>query len=172
MAFSFTSRVKPGQRGAGEGQEQEGKAKGRQGRAAAEGRAGPVLWFLSGPGQCRGSIKTVRNTQKRSFRSLARTGLEAPRLPSPVEVVPFWGIPGPVQVPTGSVLGGPVLVPRRPCSGTGFDVGATVPMAVERRASAMVRSAPSRSRGLSAAHPRRWAAYALSLGFSVLGFRV
>ena len=38
------------------------------------------------------------------------------------------------------------------------DVGATVPMAVGRRANVLDRSAPSRSRGLSAAHPRRWAA--------------
>ena len=53
---------------------------------------------------------------------------------------------------------GPVLVPRRTCSGTGQDVGATVPMAVGRRANVLDRSAPSRSRGLSAAHPRRWAA--------------
>ena len=52
----------------------------------------------------------------------------------------------------------PVLVPKRTCSGTGYDVGATVPVAVERRASVLDRSAPSRSRGLSAAHPRRWAA--------------
>ena len=37
-------------------------------------------------------------------------------------------------------------------------VGATVAMAVERRASVLGRSAPSRSKGLSAAHPRRWAA--------------
>ena len=39
-----------------------------------------------------------------------------------------------------------------------------VPMAMERQASVLGRSAPSRSKGLSAAHPRRWAAWALSLG--------
>ena len=69
---------------------------------------------------------------------------------------------------------GPILVPRRTCSGTGPIVGATVPMAVERRASVLGRSAPSRSKGLSAAHPRRWAAQASSLGLRVwgLGFGV
>ena len=36
----------------------------------------------------------------------------------------------------------------------GPGVGATVPMAVERRAGVLGRSAPSRSRGLSAAHPQ------------------
>ena len=41
------------------------------------------------------------------------------------------------------------LVLRRTCSGTGHDVGAPVSMAVERRASVLGRSAPSRSRGLS-----------------------
>ena len=47
MAFSFTSQVKPGQRRAGKGQEQEGKAQGRreassreEGRAGRAGRAG------------------------------------------------------------------------------------------------------------------------------------
>ena len=43
------------------------------------------------------------------------------------------------------------LVPKRTCSATVYDVGATVPVAVERRASVLDRSAPSRSRGLSAA---------------------
>ena len=43
MAFSFTSQVKPGQRRAGEGQEQEGKAEGRGGgqqQGGGQGRAG------------------------------------------------------------------------------------------------------------------------------------
>ena len=42
MAFSFTSQVKPGQRRAGEGQEQEGKAEGRSkgSKGGEEGRAG------------------------------------------------------------------------------------------------------------------------------------
>ena len=68
----------------------------------------------------------------------------------------FWGPGWPTT--SGVWVRGPVLVTRRTCSGTGPIVGATVPMAVERRASVLGRSAPSRSRGLSAAHPRRWAA--------------
>ena len=50
-----------------------------------------------------------------------------------------------VQVPPQQ---GPVLIPRRTCAGTGYDVSATVPIAVGRRASVLDRSAPSRSRGL------------------------
>ena len=46
MAFSFTSQVKPGQRRAGEGQEQEGKAEGRR---AGQGRAGQGLEPFFGP---------------------------------------------------------------------------------------------------------------------------
>ena len=42
-------------------------------------------------------------------------------------------------------------------------MGATVPLAVGRLASVLDRPAPSMSRGLSAAHHRRWAAYATSL---------
>ena len=42
---------------------------------------------------------------------------------------------------------------KRTCSGTGYDVGATVPKSVERRANVLGRFAPSRSRGLSAAPP-------------------
>ena len=45
--------------------------------------------------------------------------------------------------------------------------GATVPLAVGRQASVLDRPM---SRGLSAAHHRRWAAYAMSgLGFRVIG---
>ena len=43
----------------------------------------------------------------------------------------------------------------------------TVPLAVGRQASDLDRPAPSMSRGISAAHHRRWAAYAMSLGFRV-----
>ena len=52
-------------------------------------------------------------------------------------------------------------------------MGATVPLAVGRQASEVDRPAPSMSRGISAAHHRRWAAYAMSLGFRIrgLGFR-
>ena len=53
-------------------------------------------------------------------------------------------------------------------------MGATVPLAVGRQASDLDRPAPSMSRGISAAHHRRWAAYARSLGIKVqvLGVRV
>ena len=65
-------------------------------------------------------------------------------------------------------------MPRRTPPGTWPLVGATVPLAVGRQASDLDRPAPSMSRGISAAHHRRWAAYAMSLGFWVLGlgFRV
>ena len=48
------------------------------------------------------------------------------------------------------------------------------PLAVGRQASDLDRPAPSMSRGISAAHHRRWAAYAIGLGFRVwgLGLRV
>ena len=46
-------------------------------------------------------------------------------------------------------------------------VGATVPLAVGRQASDLDRPVPSMSRGISAAHHRRWAAYAMSLGIRV-----
>ena len=42
-------------------------------------------------------------------------------------------------------------------------LGATVPLAVGRQASDLDRPVPSMSRGISAAHHRRWAAYAMSL---------
>ena len=53
-------------------------------------------------------------------------------------------------------------------------VGGTVPLAVGRQASDLDRPAPSMSRGISAAHHRRWAAYAMSLGFRAkgLGFSI
>ena len=44
-----------------------------------------------------------------------------------------------------------------------------VPLAVGRQASDLDRLAPSMSRGISATHHRRWAAYAMSLGFRVPG---
>ena len=44
-------------------------------------------------------------------------------------------------------------------------MGATVPLAVGRQASVLDRPAPSMSRG-----NRRWAAYAMRLGFDVLSF--
>ena len=47
-----------------------------------------------------------------------------------------------------------------------FFMGATVTLAVGRQqGSVLDRPAPSMSRGLSAAHHRRWAAYAMSLRF-------
>ena len=46
-------------------------------------------------------------------------------------------------------------------------VGATVPLTVGRQASDLDRLAPLMSRGISAAHHRRWAAYAMSLGLLV-----
>ena len=57
--------------------------------------------------------------------------------------------------------------PKRAVPGTWPLVGATVPLAVGRQASVLDRPAPSMSRGISAAHHRRWAAYATSLGFRV-----
>ena len=57
-----------------------------------------------------------------------------------------------------------MLVARRTCSG---DVGATVPMAVERRASVLGRSA---SRGLSAGLCLEFRVE--GFGFRGLGFRV
>ena len=60
-------------------------------------------------------------------------------------------------------------VPRRTPPGTWPLVGATVPLAVGRQASDLDRPAPSMSRGISAAHHRRWAAYAMSLGLRVKG---
>ena len=58
MAFSFTSQVKPRQRRAGEGQEQEGKAEGRRGGhqqqlspRQGQGRGGAGVWGgFEGPG--------------------------------------------------------------------------------------------------------------------------
>ena len=61
----------------------------------------------------------------------------------------------------------PAAPPRRTPPGTWPFVGATVPLAVGRQASDLDRPAPSMSRGISAAHHRRWAAYAMSLGFRV-----
>ena len=61
---------------------------------------------------------------------------------------------------------------RRTFSGAWPLVGATVRLAVGRQASVLDRPAPSMSRGLSAAHHRRWAAYAMSLGFRGSGSRV
>ena len=67
------------------------------------------------------------------------------------------GAPGSTIRPPGRVLKG---------NFTGrFFVGATVTLAAGRQGSVLDRPAPSMSRGLSAAHHRRWAAYAMSLRF-------
>ena len=75
--------------------------------------------------------------------------------------------PAPSELRPPGLYKGPVLVPRRTPPGTWPLVGATVPLAVGRQASDLDRPAPSMSRGISAAHHRRWAAYAMSLGFRV-----
>ena len=57
---------------------------------------------------------------------------------------------------------------KGPGSGTGCDVGATVPMAVEKRGLPFWSAFRDRLRGASAPPTHsRWAAYALSLGFRV-----
>ena len=67
-----------------------------------------------------------------------------------------------------SVVSGGLEGPWRPLEAPGVPF-----LCFGRQASDLDRPAPSMSRGISAAHHRRWAAYAMSLGIRVqgLGFR-
>ena len=88
----------------------------------------------------------------------------------------LWRIWRPVKVPGNLEAPGgpwrPLDVPGALSPVTWPVVGATVCLAVGRQASDLDRPAPSMSKGISAAHHRRWAAYAVSLGFrDHVGFR-
>ena len=117
-----------------------------------------------------GGMQVLQQLGDRNLLSQGHFGPSSSRLSGPL--VPKFarrGGPGPPRTPSihpGKNQPGA----DEKFSGTWPFVGATVPLAVGRQD----RPAPSMSRGISAAHHRRWAAYAMSLGFRVLGsgFRV